>query len=502
MTPAEGDWFQVSGRGNGVGLTALRDHVGRRLYLHVLPKLWRTGARPKNWAWSGRASWDPDEERHAVVHEGDSVEFPTSWARLIGTSARREVVADGHAVTQDNGLTAEGEPVALHPGSDELGAADSLWKRTVRRAPEDTLPLTEAPPSAVAALWRLFDAHPDVVSPAFDSSRREHRGDALLLRLDQLRPYLLHRFVEDVERLLPQRRSRFVEVSEALTVLRGRVPVAGLLERAARRRIPVQCEFDELTGDEVVWQTIRAAVGLCAQDLNGHALETALLCDTALGDVSVVPLPALLSRAREADSSARHPDVRSALRLGLAILRHQHHLAAPSDETSAVGVELKVATSTLWEKLVARVLSDAGFGVHTSGASRTVAVFSGTSKQIDIVVTERGSAVLLMDAKYKAVPTGGWTGVAMGDAYQLYSYVNRRGCPGLLVYPGRDGSRGGLDSSRLALGTRGDQSGDLGHPVGIMVVPFPGEGEVSCRLSPQILESLRTISSSGADPSD
>lgn len=473
--PVQGDqWFQASGRGNGVGLTALREPGGGELLLHVLPKFWRQN---QTRAWSlPDEEWPEGEARHAVVYEGDRVRVPNRWAESLGRVRKAGAAAVEDAIDPETEVTLEDSP--------EMGARDALWARTIAQRTSEPLSLTEFPPKPVTSLWRLFDSFSDSVLHEFEDELETHLGDPLLQDLPQARPFILRRFIREVENALTRRRPRFVDVAEELMVLRGRVPVASLINRAARNRLPILCEFDDLTGDLVVWQTVRAAVELCSQEFadGDPALEQALLCDAALADVSVVPAPALLMQVRSTEISVRR-DVRTLYQLAVTILRFAHHLTSPGERASSAGVELKVTSSGLWERLVARALQSAGLDVHTSGPQRTVGVFEGTTKQIDIVVLQGGKRVLILDAKYKAPPKRGFKDVAMGDAYQLYAYVNRSDCPGLLVYPGSDESLESRGKLPLALGTKASQTGLEGHPVGVLVFPFPQEGQVSCPVS-------------------
>lgn len=555
-------FFQVSARGNGVGLTIL----GRRpsaedessssagetdpgpdvLVIHILPKLWAGAAErgpvfrlPAGTAddaddGSGRGS----RTLEVAIHEQQILALEPEWALSLAEVARDTLVDDPPLPSPGEGPQADGraaetgdaETGDTGTGDVETGETDPLWRevpataqiREAWRGEVPALPRRASDPAdPVRFLWDLLSRLG--CEPARGPEQREPTpgGVDLLPDLPGLEDLVHRQFLKDTERALLHRRPTFLPVTEELGFVRGRMDPQGLIRRTSRRRIPVLCEFDSLSADSLLWQTVRGAVQIAAAEAADEEVrELALTCDAQLRDVTVEPAHVLLSRGMPGSELQRMPpETRWAYRYARAVLARRHGVdPEESPDMAGVLVNLKYVTSALWEHMVKdyldRVLTPGGLEVEEQ---HRLAVFFTEQevpdrggeprydpvslKKPDLVVMcpvktgghapdAQGQALAVLDAKYKRLPWGGFAQASMGDQYQLATYAYRLEVPAFLAYPvTRAPSERDVES--LVLGDPGATSRQATGPrrsrrlrVGAMALPFPhpaGRSLAQCR---------------------
>ncbi|MDO4918244.1 hypothetical protein [Kocuria sp.] len=545
-------FFQVSARGNGVGLTILRRQPAQEigtakesgtaqdteseqgekpgdspdiLLLHVLPKLWNRDWYETRVARLPRASEvgvEPGERGQLpgtlqlVIHEQQILALEPEWARsleqvasdtLLDWDAPREAgqgdggeaLADvapateapdapdgpgtsGGSDTPDGTRTAPPE-TATGPnrgaqgggvvGSDaEDGEKDPLWREValtarLRGTLREDLPAlpradgTAGPADPVSLLWSVIDHVQG--EPATGADRRDPPagGVDLLPDLPGLEQIVYRQLLARTEDALQHRRPTFLPVTEELAFVRGRMDPQGLIRRTARRRLPVLCEFDSLSADSALWQTVRGAVQIVASEAKApEDRERALTCDAQLRDVTVEPAHVLLASGVPPAQLQRMPvETRLAYRYARAVLARRHGVdPEESTHTAGVLVNLKYPSSVLWERLVGEYLRAAlGRSEMTVTEQYRLNVFfrdpdapgsdgewkAVSAKRPDLVVLGPpadepggdGRPLLVVDAKYKRWPEDGFTGASMGDQYQLATYAYRLDVDAFLAHP-------------------------------------------------------------------
>ncbi|WP_254910521.1 McrC family protein [Gulosibacter sp. 10] len=450
-------WFQASERGNGIGLTVLQRKAADRadpqwLFVYVLPKLWReSGGR------SVVVRLDDPAARHTTiaVHEQDILGLPLAWGAVL-----RDAILVGR----------EPEPVDGEEPTEEedAGVRDRLWTEVVDPRMEAS-PAGDCDERTRDGFWKLIEEEATVllVDPP--------PGASVLLGDPAARRTYLRLFLQAAGEQVARRRPEFISTTEPLNTVRGRLLADRLVQRAARRTVPVWCEFDSLTADTRMWQAVRRAAMVCAAEMGEDAdlLELAMEVDARLNDVAIESIAEVLAQANEVAAAVRERQLKSLHRVATAILRHEVLLAEPSDaDAEGLVFMFKVPTSEVWERLVAEA-------VNTTGAYRAVrhpegkALFAaGVRKAVDIAVYRGGAdgrLALVLDGKYKRAP-GGLRAADMKDQYQIYAYANLWGVPALLAYPGSGPSARSRARMSAALENRGERSG-------IVELPFPRPGE-------------------------
>lgn len=590
-------FFQVSARGNGVGLTILSRQSAQDtgsgqdeapgaepdvLLLHVLPKLWNHDPHGTKVVRLPRASEakfaSGDVRQHPealqlMIHEQQILALEPEWARSLEQVAGDTLLAwDGPQATElenhgeapedsapepdalstlDRAATS-GETGALDAGATpkrpaspenvtgpprgsgvsgilgaepEVGEKDPLWREVALTArlrgtlAEDLPSLAPADGAAspmgtnpVSLLWSVIDHIQGV--PATGADRRDPPvgGVDLLPDLPGLEQIVYRQLLARTEDALQHRRPTFLPVSEELAFVRGRMDPQGLIRRSARRRLPVLCEFDSLSADSALWQTVRGAVQIVASEATGQDdRERALTCDAQLRDVTVEPAHVLLAAGVPAAQLQRMPaETRLAYRYARAVLARRHGVD-PEESAHAAGVvvNLKYPSSMLWEKLVAEYLEAA---LEPSGRTVTEqcqlnVFFRGSApsalkpvsaKRPDLVVLEPATPgtgdgprpLLVVDAKYKPWPAGGFEGASMADQYQLATYAYRMDVDAFLAHPvvtdGREQSADRLvlaESGAPALKPASEHWAPRLH-IGAVALPFPapaGWSLAACR---------------------
>lgn len=484
-------WFQASGNGNGIGLTVLSrpdptSDASSSLSIYVLPKFWRQDIRETPFS---EVLVLPDATLTAgqaaiCVFEQDVLGMPAALApsmRLRGGLGEAGFAAEG-APSADSHQSNLPSPTDF-----EDGAGDPLWQEVL--APR-SFPAIAAAPSAevVSGFWNLIR---DEVRPIFNSP---NAGALLSLDDPSARRFFIEHFLSWTRQQVARRRPLFAAIQDPLPAVRGRILVPELIQRTAHRRLPIWCEYDSLSSDTLMWQAIRRAVMICAQEVEDclSVLEVALDCDASLGDVSVSSVADCLAQESSVGPGIRDQHLLSLYQSALAIIREDTLLALPStEEQEGLLFAFKIPTSTVWERLIGEAVDSTGsFKADRQIASR--ALFETThggkgtrGKSVDIGVLRAGaesqSPALLLDAKYKAAKSS-LLQSSMNDQYQIYAYANLWEAPAFLVYPTRE-----ADTPKLRIS---QAKKNLGRIAGVLHLPFPKPGQSSIPEKPSVLESV------------
>jgi len=431
------------------------------MFLHVLPKVWR-----KDW---------PNISPRTIENSGEGQQLDVylhemDYIKLSGEFAEQLKKVANWPTADTKQLEGEGE------------ASEPLWTRCL--APKDGQ--TDQVPQdsghdQVVGMWRLISHFPELsrgleVTPLL--------GLPILWRNppEGLLEHLKQAFLNRADSELSHRKPQFTPSIEELNVVRGRLLIPELMQRQARHRLGIWCEFDDLTTDIEMWQAVRRAVAECVK----ANPPLAIACDARLRDTSIVSVPEILANASRVEPSIKSPNLKSLYSAALAILRQSVSVAAPDTGTPGMICNIKIATSDLWEALIKNWLENNWPKFEHTHQDYLQVFSAGLDKRPDIA-TRRTSdkdapRVLILDAKYKPPPDdfSGPNGADMADQYQIYAYAGAAQCPAYLVYPSRD-NEGKVVKTVNALNT--------GQKVGVLTLPFPTPG--STRIDTELRGEVR-----------
>lgn len=496
LTPVDLVWFQASGRGNGIGLTAIRVFnsaydMHQVLFIYILPKFWRevSGKQETCSRYTLIESDFPDPRVTLVLFERDALGVPSTWAAGL------------RSATSSNNKDFSPVPPQSPPASEEAwgdtehstGSTDKLWAEIV--SPLDSggdLPMSLQPVGSrepVDGFWQLVRER---VVPLISDPPP---GARLMLHEPSARKLFLELFLRLLGEQVARRRPHFLSTREPLSAVRGRIVVDSLVERAMRRSVAIWCEFDSLDANTRVWQALRAAVAHCSHEVVGvpDVLELAVEIDARLSDVSMEPVHEILRLEPMVDPAIHDRDLQKLYRMALSILRSEVLLAEPLGEIfDGLIFTFKIASSDLWEDLIIQAIAGTTDFCAAKPESGRSLFHGGQRKSVDIAVslsnseeensTDASRTVLVLDAKYK--PSPGLLGSAqMSDQYQIYAYANLWGVPAFLVYPTTRQDGHPRPDTRQAFNNRGQYAG-------ILVLPFPGPGQSRIPLSASELSHI------------
>ncbi|WP_417364224.1 5-methylcytosine restriction system specificity protein McrC [Glutamicibacter arilaitensis] len=460
----EPKWFQASTRGNGIGLTVLKTTESykadsRVIFIYILPKAWRDPeiVEPVPRALTFDFETNAADIDTIVLYEMDYLRLKGQYAEALSRLCR---------------------PVRMNEDDDSV--KDALWTHSLPPTVVSHVP-EAAPSSILAGFWELIR---DKLQPIVNDPPP---GISVLMREPQARQAFMKLFLTLAEAQVARRKPEFIPVAEPLSAVRGRLVIHELVKRKANRRLPVWCAFDDLDGDTQIWQAIRHAVERCSQEVNGddRLVDLALEIDARLNDVSIGSVAEIIRRPLRDAARQRNRELLAVYRLALAILNDHVLLAEPTNEdANGVVFTFKVATSELWEDLLARAVDTTRkYCVDRSHGGKEL-FHGGESKKVDIHVEYAdapGHSALLIDGKYKKAIQR-VTRASMADQYQIYAYANLWHAPAVLAYP----STGDLSPSvcmTAAIENRGSR-------VGAVNLPFPKPGQTAIPVAPDEIERL------------
>ncbi|WHS51264.1 hypothetical protein QM007_04650 [Rothia sp. SD9660Na] len=446
-------WFQASGRGNGVGLTVLRapatpdSEEYQTLIFHILPKLWRPDSTKATIHTLSQEDFTSTWESHYTLYEQDIIGVSDPYIVSLLTTLVEKAPAESVTTDADEqvDLTDEESESRLSP----------LW--SVTSAPKDAVnePLKPARGQAMnapEALWAMLDAYQVKIEPIPTSKDFGSAGTAMFASSKFMKKFVYMRFIEEALVALRDRRPQYVLHTDEIATVKGRMTPEGLIRRAITGSPKIECEFDELTTDNHIWQVIRAATELCVPELKDHHLvgkktsyTKALLVAAQLRDVTITSRHALIAQATHYKVPRQESlAVRKSYELARAILQTRFNATVSKQEGPGVIANLKYSMYGLWEQLVREQFNKVeDTDAKGQKEARLVHVFykwdgkewksADGGKRPDVVVTY-GESTFYIDAKYKANELG-IKKAGMGDQYQMATYALRTKRNVYLAYP-------------------------------------------------------------------
>lgn len=424
-------WWRASRTGNGVGLTALVSADGSsQLVINVLPKIWRpAGAKTAHVA--------PGAGRHTItVYEGDVLGFPEPWAAAVATGVRRAVIPQILSDVDDR-IDVD------HPGPEPTGELDPLWSPT-------TTPRTKAvaamrgPASAHAAgLQALLSALkvppanvPGTIVPSMS-------GAAAVIDDDFGELLARTRFLDAASAVIPNLvTSTYISESAIGSSPSGSLHVERTARLAAQGSGAASFTRQQLTTNSSMWRLVKVAAISCAPV--GSLTKQANAVVAGLPDVSAVDKREWDVLIRDVRHMLVPPVLRPLVAAAVAVVEQRWGRAFDLDAGAALLVNVKYATSTLWEKMLGRAFELADCNVNP-GAKLPV-LFERTpngwedlhAKKPDLVAIPTAASddagSFIVDAKY--MQRAGFRGASKSDQYQMITYAMAMGRTAILGFVG------------------------------------------------------------------
>lgn len=455
-------WIKASPRGTRSGFAVLPDGEGGRLTLTVLPKPWSAGGDVVI-----TRVHVPGATTHVVIHESEQVVVATT-AGTVGT-----LTMGMTAIAHEQGdLIALGAPPDA-PVDEKLTEGDPFG------ALLDLVLLAERGSLATSALH--FEG-------AFAPS---------LLRL------IAHeRLLRVVESLIFRARPRYAELTETLSIPRGRLHEKSLLLSIVTGTPRVASTYDELTMDTPLLQIVASALRVIASDhlprkiaeLRPGLQARAVQLLRHLASVTLVERERALVEAERLWLGPMDTIWAPAIAAAVPVLSEWSIVSDPgANDTEATMVH--IATEKFWEQCLELALESAFSSVAVSRDAKpgvgvrvpapwvrpelvgTKSLDGPTSSFPDFMLRV-GRKTVVADAKYK-LGVGGTPGSS--DAYQLFAYSHLASLEGqsselaALLYPARSGRPSWQVERERQLGRD--------YPLWLVHLPFPARRELRTRAS-------------------
>ncbi|MFZ4842094.1 5-methylcytosine restriction system specificity protein McrC [Mycetocola saprophilus] len=408
-----------------MGITVLNaGNFEGNLVIHILPKMWRPNiSEEPQWVLA------PEADGEIFIFEKDYVGFPTA---ISGQSrVNLEEVADT-------------DPELFY-ALEAPDPADAMWRAVSAPGAKVVVSNTsEFPGAAAKLLWNLLDDYGIRPTAARGTKLPTLSGAPMMAGLDGVKELTQQFFVAQAERYVNRRKQIFQQRTEAVATVRGQITSTALINRRISGSSVIECTFDDLGEDMLLWSTVKYALEKCRDELEGdHAdIERSI---AALQHLKHLPVSEVKTQGSRWRGRSQTHDLRQLHGLALAILDDTYAAAMQASDEAGVLVNLKYVTSALWEKVLERAFRAASCEVETQsplnlfyekedGGNRWEAL--SHPKKPDLFVNPRDTEApaFIADAKYMLGSKVRDTGKS--DQYQIASYAMRTGRTTLMCFAG------------------------------------------------------------------
>jgi len=253
------------------------------------------------------------------------------------------------------------------------------------------------------------------------------------------------KLTEAVRKGMPR---HYVEQEDDLSALRGRLDVARQFTRHAVNPSRLACQFDVLSEDTALNQTMKAAVAHLSRVSRSSANQQRLReLAFVYANIAEISPPALLWGEVVIDrTNRRWPELLSMARLFL-LNRYQTTTGGTGQ-----GTALLFEMNTLFEEYVGRLISRALAGTDLTVSLQGGRLFCLTAETTergffqtkpDILIRRGGIVTHVIDTKWKRISSridDPKQGVSQSDVYQMMAYAQLYRAPRLtLLYPHHPG---------------------------------------------------------------
>ena len=468
------EFLKASPRGEGCGFAVLAIKAGNRRVRICLTVL------PKAWAPATSADLATTIDLSALeTEQADRLDVVVYEKRRVRVTGPEKTVRDfvrgltGLKFDQTDSAT-DRSPVRLFDPT--------------ARCQSQPLQFSSEREEQVRAFWSMMTdvQFSSLIKPPQSVEGDRHAetyiAEKLMPHVAALEPLVQRAFVRHAEDFVRRRRPEFRHHIDEMNVVRGRIITSALASRAAKGQQAVSCQFDELDADSPWQQVIRFAARMVARR-DGHEDEQlagrAARIDRLLADCHVlhprVARQMCSGRKLTAPRKARFAAEPLELARWLILARYPYGIQEDfSGRPPAVAAGVRVATSKLWELLLAGVKVKRVGMLQQHSTLVKIRQTAVIDKSPDLCAKdERGEFVAWYDAKYKIIGRPRFENMPMGDQYQQYAYAAATGKPTVFVYVG---------DTREPRTPREDVilvNGEGGTRIGVATVPFPRPEE--CR---------------------
>jgi len=421
--------------------------------LLVLPKLWRPGG-PANKAHPfpeySKEKWD-DQPLRVVAYEGDfqEVKCPREWQTFLDGCINCLTDRAAKDLVQDKDDPRRADDADLPPSFRHLLVRGSGRGTTgdARYSHHQDLDTFAKALDALVALAMRANAwkHGPVESSPRDNGLGALFRDAEEDTGDPLRVMAAQFFVTEVEARARDVRQGYVETTEVLPLIRGRITARGMTTLAYSGIPLAECTYDDFTPGVMLFRVIvtaldRVASGAVFPALIAEAMR--LLCGRALalrhalGHIPSLPSATAAFEARRCRLGPLLRGWQPALDVARLLLREDPIELSPAHDTPSAHTWV-IETPKVWEGILAALAVKSGN--NPDAQSEILGPWSaGKSTNVDLRI-DVGSQVYLIDAKYK-VPGGDKDlSPSIADLYQIFAYTHLdKAAPNVhaaLVYP-------------------------------------------------------------------
>jgi len=250
-------------------------------------------------------------------------------------------------------------------------------------------------------------------------------------------------FHAELQRVLDQGLNReYTRTQDVQEHVQGRINVQRQLQRSTAVTTDFAVEYDEFTADNLLNQSVLAAVRILLQLVNDDALLSRLRQQEQRLREFVSVESVSLAAVNRIELSRLNDHYETLLELTETVLAREFFEDITAGDRRSLA--LFVNMNDVFERVVERAFRNAATtlgGLSVSGQASIPNIVDGphaVSMRPDVLVErDDGSPVTVIDAKWK---TGS---VSSGDVYQLTSYILALETPGALVYPSHAGDETG-----------------------------------------------------------
>ncbi|MCU4802407.1 McrC family protein [Halobacteria archaeon HArc-gm2] len=250
-------------------------------------------------------------------------------------------------------------------------------------------------------------------------------------------------FQAELQQVLNQGLNReYTRTQDVRKHVQGRITVQRQLQRPTAVTTDFAVEYDEFTADNLLNQSVLAAVCVLLQLVNDETLLSRLRHQEQRLREFVSVKPISLASVDRIELSRLNDHYETLLELTKTVLARDFFEDITAGDRRSLA--LFVNMNEVFERIVERAFRNAATtlgGLTVSGQASIPNIVEGphaVSMRPDVLVERTdGSPVTVLDAKWK---TGS---VSSGDVYQLTSYILALGTPGALIYPAHSGRETG-----------------------------------------------------------
>ena len=442
-------YFRVSPNGNGCGiaLVGVPEDSGSGFFLKI-------DVLPKFWSSTGHITVDLDELSQLsptsvhlfpiVVHELQVLRILSSNQKLLQKVANSLLGARFEALEDES----ESQGASLSTMTREVSLFQEIAFRDLKAEDEAPgLPSLGTP----AIFWEIVlnagRARDLVRTPDKESVELSNYNSPLSHLLFEdipaLRDLVRRTFLDEALHLAARRKPLFRIKTEALTAVRGRMTVAGMVSRKTTLEASIECQFDELELDSPWYRLVQAANRIVAGDstsLNSEVVEKTAAISHRLRDLQVSSASQVMRSLSGQNMPRNLTQFRNCFTLAKYIILDKSPLGNGDIESrvpDGLLAAIRIPTALLFEEMLRDRKMASGKRLVRHGVNN-LRIFAGdftaSVKQPDLaLIADDGTISTVVDAKYKSAPNN-FSSMPMTDQYQQYAYSSSSGLNSIFIY--------------------------------------------------------------------